>query len=342
MKNAKRTAAIEALLAAVFYAINIPASKRLLGYVSPTMLAGLLYLGAGVGVGLLSRMRKGGGGRGERLSKSDLPYVIGMIALDIVAPICLLLGLNRTTSANASLLNNFEIVATSLLAWAVFKETITKRLWLAIALVTLASGILSFESAESLRLSWGSLLALLAAACWGLENNCTRKISEKDVFEIVTLKGLCSGAGALLVGLLAGERLPAARYCLLAMLLGFVAYGLSIGFYIKAQSVIGAARTSTYYAVAPFIGALLSFVFLREPLTRQYFIALVIMLLGSALIVADTMITYHNHAHEHVVTHTHGGSTHTHIIAHSHAHAHTGSEGRHAHTHDSAELQKSK
>ncbi|MDD3409909.1 MAG: DMT family transporter, partial [Eubacteriales bacterium] len=157
------------------------------------------------------------------------------------------------------------------------------------ALVTLSSAALTFEGAQSLRLSWGSLLVLLAAVCWGFENNCTRKISSKDTFQIVTLKGLCSGAGSLLVGLALGETLPSAALCLLTLLLGFVAYGLSITFYIRAQSVIGAARTSACYAVAPFVGALLSLVFLREPLSRRYFAALALMLAGSALIAADAL-----------------------------------------------------
>lgn len=287
MKNAKGAAILFALLAAVFYAVNMPVSKLLLAHIDGTILAGLLYLGAGIGVFLLSVRRKSGAS--ERLTKDDLPYVIGMIALDIAAPICLMLGLNRTSAANASLLNNFEIVATAVIALAVFKEAISKRLWIAIALVTLSSGVLTFEGASSLRLSWGSLFVLLAAVLWGFENNCTRKISSKDVFEIVTLKGIFSGAGSLLVGFLLGERLPAAPCVLLSLLLGFVAYGLSIYFYIRAQSVIGAARTSAYYAVAPFIGALLSLVFLKEPLSPQYFIALAIMLVGSGMIVFDTV-----------------------------------------------------
>ena len=328
--KSKTLAIWEALLAAVFYAVNMPASKALLQGLGPAMLAGLLYLGAGAGVGLLSLAARGRAKPAERLSRADWPYALGMIALDIVAPVCLMLGLTRTSSAGASLLNNFEIVATAVIALAAFHEAISPRLWAAIALVTLASGLLSFEGGSSLRPSWGALLVLLAAVCWGLENNCTRKIAAKDTFQIVTLKGLCSGLGSVLVGLAAGERLPGAGQCALALLLGFVAYGLSIFFYIRAQSVLGAARTSAYYAAAPFVGALLSLLVLREPLSARFFAALGVMLLGSALIVSDTLRVYHTHPHTHVVTPGNGPA---YAYEHTHPHAHAGDESAHDHRH---------
>lgn len=291
MKNAQVMAVFEALLAAVFYAINMPASKVLLGYVQPTIMAGLLYLGAGIGVYLLSNVVHID--KRARLTKQDLPYTIGMIVLDIMAAICLMFGLSHTTAASASLLNNFEIVATAVIAWAFFKEVISTKLWLAIVLVTISSILLSFERTSSLRFSWGAFFVLLSAICWGLENNCTRKIASKDTFEIVTLKGIFSGVGAIIIGLLIGQKLPSFHYGLLAMLLGFVAYGLSLYFYIKVQGTLGAAKTSAYYAIAPFIGALLSLIFLKEPLSMHYFVALGIMLLGSAIIIADTFGTKH-------------------------------------------------
>lgn len=288
-KNAAAT--LQAILAAAFYALNMPASKALLGSVDPTAMAALLYLGAGIGVGALYLLGRGRQDGSEPLGRADLPYVVGMIVLDVLAPICLMMGLSRTTAANASLLNNFEIVATSLIALLIFGEAISGRLWGAIALITLSSAMLSFEDASSLRFSWGSALVLLAALCWGLENNCTRKISEKNTYQIVTLKGIFSGLGALAVAALAGERLPDMKLCAVALALGFVAYGLSIFCYIKAQRVLGAAKTSAYYAVAPFVGAFLSFVFLREPLTVRYLEALAVMLAGSALVARDTLRT---------------------------------------------------
>ena len=328
-----------ALLAAVFYAVNMPLSKLLLQSVGPTMMAALLYLGAGVGVGALSLVNRRDSVKSEKLSRSDLPYVLGMIVLDIAAPILLMLGIRHGTASNAALLGNFEIVATTLIALVAFREAVSARLWAGIGLIALASGLLSFENAESLRFSTGSLLVLLATLCWGLENNCTRKISDKSAYEIVVLKGIFSGLGSLVIALCCGEAIPALRYIAGAMLLGFVAYGLSIFMYVQAQNTLGAAKTSAYYAVNPFIGALLSFVLLREPLSRLYLAALAVMALGSALVVADTLARRHSHVHTHTFTHTHGGTTHTHSITHAHDHNHYMSDDVHGHRHSLAELE---
>lgn len=293
--NKKPKAILYALLAAVFYALNVPMSKILLEHVGTTMLAALLYLGAGIGIGLgagvaggIKRLTAKNTGI-ERLTKKDFPFVVGMILLDIAAPIFLMLGLHYGTSSNASLIGNFEIVATTVIALFVFKEAVSKRLWGAIALITLSSILLSFEGADSLHFSYGSLFVLLATTCWGFENNCTRKISSKNTYEIVVLKGIFSGLGSMMIAFATGEHLPEIKYIGLALLLGFVAYGLSIFLYIRAQNVLGAAQTSAYYAVAPFVGASLSFLFLREPLTGIYLVALAVMIAGTALVVADTL-----------------------------------------------------
>ena len=210
-----------------------------------------------------------------------------MVVLDIAAPIFLMIGLTRTTAANASLLNNFEIVATSLIALLLFREKISRRLWWAIGLVTLSSVLLSLEGAESLRFSLGSVFVLMACCCWGLENNCTRALSEKDPLEIVVVKGFGSGLGALVIALVSGESLPAMLPILGALCLGFVAYGLSIFFYIYAQRDLGAAKTSTYYAVAPFIGAGLSLLIFRQMPGVTFLIALAIMAAGTYLASTD-------------------------------------------------------
>lgn len=280
---------VYALVAAVFYAVNTPLSKLLLTNVTPTFMAAFLYLGAGFGVGAMYLFHWKKEDRTERLTRKELPYTLGMIVLDILAPIFLMLGIEHGNAANASLLGNFEIVATTLIALIVFHEAVSRRLWIAVALISLSSGILSLEGTDSFQFSYGSLFVLLAAACWGLENNCTRGISEKSTYEIVVLKGFFSGGGAFVVALLLREELPAIPYILAAMLLGFIAYGLSIFFYIRAQRSLGAAKTSAYYAVTPFVGALLSFLLLREPLTGLYFTALIIMVAGTALVVRDTL-----------------------------------------------------
>lgn len=279
-----------AILAACLYAINAPFSKILLAWMPPTLMAGILYLGAGLGMLAILAWRgvRHIPAHEDRLTREDLPYTIAMIVLDIAAPICLLVGLNRTTAANASLLNNFEIVATALIAWLFFREAISPRLWAGIVMVTLACAILSFEGSDSLRFSSGSLFVLLAALCWGLENNCTRKLSSRDPLEIVLLKGIFSGSGSLIIGLCLGERLSAWWSVPAVLAVGFVAYGLSIYFYVYAQRQIGAARTSAYYAIAPFLSSFLSLILFREIPGLSYVLALVFMMIGAWLSADDS------------------------------------------------------
>lgn len=289
METKTKKGILFALLAAALYAINTPFSKILLAYMPSTLMAGFLYIGAGIGmlvIALLRRIRKAGEIE-TRLTKSELPYTIAMILLDIAAPICLLLGLKATTAANASLLNNFEIVATAIIALMVFKEKISPRLWLGILFVTLSCVILSFEDITSLQFSYGSLFILLAAMCWGVENNCTRKISSKDPLQIVLLKGIFSGLGSLVIGFVIGERITELWSIFAVLGVGLIAYGLSIFFYVYAQRILGAARTSAYYAVAPFIGTLLSLIIFKEVPPYTYFIGLVLMGIGAWISSSD-------------------------------------------------------
>lgn len=288
-QHTKEKAILYAVLAAVFYAINTPVSKLLLETVPAVFMASFLYLGAGIGVGIMYLFHIKQEDKSERLTKSDLPYTIGMILLDIAAPVFMMLGIRLGTASNASLLGNFEIVATTLIALIIFRESVTVKLWTAIGLITVSSIILSFEGVGSFDFSIGSLFVLLATICWGLENNCTRRISEKSTYEIVVLKGIFSGLGAFLIALISGAELPGIHYILVAMLLGFVAYGLSIFTYIRAQRDLGAAKTSAFYAVAPFIGAFLAFILVGEQLDARYLIALAVMLAGTAFVVYDTM-----------------------------------------------------
>lgn len=339
MEQNKLKAIMFAFLAAVFYAINVPISKVLLQHVGPTTMAALLYLGAGIGIGIMSLFNKKDREKAESLTKAELPYIVGMIVLDIAAPIFLMLGISYGSSANASLLGNFEIVATTVIALILFKEAVTKRLWVAIGLITLSSILLSFEGTDSFHFSYGSLLVIMATVCWGLENNCTRELSSKSTYQIVMLKGLCSGLGALVIALIKRESFPGIGYIAIALALGFVAYGLSIFMYVRAQNVLGAAKTSAYYAVNPLIGALLAFVFLSESLSWMYVIALIVMVFGSALVVVDTFIRQHDHEHQHTFTHSHGGSTHTHTVRHSHVHKHYLTEEKHRHRHPIEELE---
>lgn len=333
MKDKKLQSIFFAVLAAVFYAVNVPFSKQLLQDVPPTFMASFLYFGAGIGVGIMYFFHWNNEQKEERLTKDNLPYTIGMVVLDIFAPIFLMLGVSIGSSANASLLGNFEIVATTLIALLLFKERVSKKLWTAILFLTISSIILSFEGSGSFHFSLGSLFVLLATVCWGMENNCTRKISEKSTYQIVTIKGLCCGIGSFVVASAVGETLPSIRYIILAMLLGFVAYGLSIFLYIRAQRDLGAAKTSAYYAVAPFVGTFLAFIINGEQLSIAYLVGLFFMIIGTLFVVADTLVKNHSHLHTHLITHTHDGSTHTHVITHEHGHEHLCSSDVHRHHH---------
>lgn len=319
--NSKSIATVYAILAVALYAINVPLSKVLLNYVEPTMMASFLYLGAGIGLFLFGIVEKliGKGGKKEPLTKKELPYTIAMVILDIVAPILLMLGIARTNSANVSLLNNFEIVATSIIALVVFKELISKKLWFAIFLVTIASIVLTFEGQGSFVFNRGSLFVLGACVCWGFENNCTKMISNKSSVEIVVIKGTFSGLGSLIVALLLGESIPAVKWLFCVLILGFVAYGLSINFYIMAQKDLGAAKTSAYYSVAPFLGVAFSMVLLKERPSLQFFVALIIMIFSTVLMVKDTIELQHTHEHRH------GDLVHTHL------HTHSGDSEEHGH-----------
>ena len=278
-----------AVLAAGLYALSSPFSKLLLPFMPSTLMAGFLYLGAGLGMTALALSRKAAG-RPEaeaRLTRKELPYTVAMIVLDIAAPISLLFGLTITTAANASLLNNFEIVATAIIALLIFKEAISSRLWLGILFVTASCALLSFEDISSLQFNLGSLFVLLACILWGIENNCTRKLSSKDPLEIVMVKGIFSGLGSVVIGLVCGERIHYLWAIPLVLLLGFVAYGLSIYYYVYAQRLLGAARTSAYYAVAPFIGAFLSLIIFREVPGVLFLAALALMAIGAWLSSGD-------------------------------------------------------
>lgn len=343
MKQKQQQAVAFAILAALLYGAGSPAAKLLLGQMPPLRMAALLYLGAGAGMLLLSLLQHRGNSKAveARLTRQELPYIIGMIVLDIAAPIFLMLGLTRTTAANAALLGNFEIVATAVTALVLFHEAIGKRLWLALGLITFASALLSFEDMGSFSFSAGSALVLLACICWGFENNCTRMLSLKSPMEIVVVKGFGSGFGSLLLSLAVGERSPGITYVLPALLLGFAAYGLSIFFYVTAQRELGAARTGAYYAAAPFIGVGLSFALFAQAPTVSFVAAFAIMSAGAYFAITEQHNHLHVHAemvHEHRHSHDDGHHNHTHDDAvvgeHSHEHSHEALTHRHGHTPD--------
>jgi len=339
--NSLREATAYAFLAAALYALNMPFSRLLLGSVEPLYMAAFLYLGAGLGMlGMWVLRTKPKGRVFAPIEKDEKPYILGMVLLDILAPALLMFGLRSTLAANASLLNNFEIVATSLIALLLFKEAISRRLWIGIGLVTLASVLLSMESFSAFRFSSGSLLILAASTAWGLENNFTRKLSNRASSDIVIIKGIGSGFGSLILALLTREAFPQVGFILLTILLGFVAYGLSINYYVKAQMQLGAAKTSAYYAVAPFLGVIFSLLIFRALPLPTFWVGLILMAAASWFLVTDTISIQHTHPHTHteMVVKRRGDDLLPEMIEYTHTHFHAHqreNEEDHDHSHPS-------
>jgi drug/metabolite transporter (DMT)-like permease len=277
---------LSAVLAALLYALSTPFLKLTLAVVEPVFLAGLLYFGAGVGMLLMCTFTK----ESQPFKKEQYPYVFGMILLDVLAPILLLYGLQLSLAENAALLSNFEIVATSVFAFFIFKEKISIRLRFAIVIITLASILLSIENLQSsLSFSFGSVLIIAATMVWGLENNFTRNLSDNSPIKITAIKGIFSGLSSIVLAYFVNQVIVDVPLILLSMLLGFVTYGLSIMFYIYAQRSLGAAKTSSFYALAPFLGAGISILIFNDIPQLNFYLAFVLMIWGVVLIVRDTL-----------------------------------------------------
>jgi drug/metabolite transporter (DMT)-like permease len=354
MKRSQILPILQALLAAVLFGASAPFSKLLLAEIQPVTLAGLLYLGCGFGAVLLrvfrSRARRSSGQIDQAeasLNRSDLLWVGGAILCGgILGPILLLVGLRQTPATTASLLLNFESVATALIAALIFREATGRGVWWAMALITLASAVLSWDSSGRWGVSLGAVAVLSACLMWGIDNNLTRSVSAKDPLMIVMVKGLAAGSFSLGLSLVLGYPLPDPRLILLAMLLGSLSYGASIGLFVLALRGLGAARSGALYATAPFAGALLAFLILRESLTTQILVSIPLMILGAGMLIFED----HGHAHEHTLVehehrHQHDDLHHIHnhadrqldflkVDKHSHLHRHDDVTHDHAHTPD--------
>lgn len=335
---------LQALLAALLFGASAPLSKLLLGEVEPIALAAFLYLGCGVSLALLKLLRRKHNSAEQTeapLHRSDLPWLAGAIMTGgIAAPIVLLFSLQQTPAATASLLLNFEGVATTLIAAWVFREAMDRHVWGAILGITAASFLLSWNGGE-----WGFSLSALGVlgACmlWGLDNNFTRHISAKDPATIVMAKGLGAGTFSLLLAVSLGQPLPRLDTALGAMLVGGLSYGISLVLFVRAMRGLGAARTSAMFGTAPLAGVGLSFVLFRDMPTALFFVALALMAIGTAFLLNEQ----HGHAHAHELSehehcHEHEDLHHTHNHpetiqgSHSHWHRHDSVEHQHAHAPD--------
>ncbi|MEO8354904.1 MAG: EamA family transporter [Chloroflexota bacterium] len=330
---------VQALLAALFFGASAPISKLLLGDVQPVLMAAFLYLGSGTGISLVKLFQRLTSDQKEAgIRRPDVKWLAGaIISGGILAPIVLMISLNVTPATTASLLLNFEGVATTLIALFFFRESISRRALAAILVITLASVFLSTDFTTGFGFSLGALGVILACVLWGVDNNLTRNISAKDPLTIVAWKGLVAGTFSLLLGLSLGQQLPALTTILKILLLGFISYGLSTMLFIYSMRGLGAARTSALYGTAPLAGVLLSFIVFREPITVLFGIAAVLMVAGAWLLANEEhahfhihMPVVHEHRHNHDEFHGHDEST----SVHSHDHEHPRTEHKHGHMPD--------
>lgn len=338
------TSVVQAIAAAVLFGSSAPIAKLLLGQIEPIPLAAFLYLGSGLGLLLYRSLRTADKSSSieARLTKGDLPWLVGaLLAGGVAAPIVLLFGLRSTPASTASLLLNFEGTATTVIAALVFREAIGRQVWWAVVFITSASILLSLNPGGEWGISLGAAGVIGACILWGLDNNFTRNISAKDPLEIVTIKGIGAGSFSLLLALALHSSFPGAAAMLGAMVLGCFCYGLSIVLFILAMRGLGAARTSAFFGAAPFVGSLLSIILFRESPGILFITSLLVMVLGTVLL----LIEKHEHGHlhnslEHEHRHRHEDEHHNHrhegeenLASEFHSHVHTHEMYEHSHPH---------
>jgi drug/metabolite transporter (DMT)-like permease len=337
-----RHAVVLALLSAALFGVSTPAAKTLLGEISPTILAGLFYCGAGIGIAILRRARPNTGSE-TSLSRTELPWLAAAILSGgVVGPLLLMTGLSMTDAAAASLLLTLEGVATALMAWIIFRENFDTRVALGMICLVAGALVLSWTGQPTFSGLLGPLSIMGTCVAWGLDNNFTRKVSLSDPLQIVQFKGLIAGPFLLALGLLSGDRLPSPTMAALAGIVGFLGYGISLALFVLALRQLGAARTGAYFSTAPFLGAIAAIAFLREPVTVQLLVAGFLMGAGVWLYLTE----HHEHEHEHEpMEHTHAHfhdehHQHDHLPGdppsepHAHTHRHSRMKHRHPHVPD--------
>jgi drug/metabolite transporter (DMT)-like permease len=317
-----------ALTAAALFGASTPLAKALLRDLSPVLLAGSLYLGSGIGLGLV-RIARDRGWRTPPITKKEWCWLSLAIGFGgVLGPMALMLGLTRTPAATASLLLNLEAVLTALLAWVVFRENTDRRIVLGMLLIVAGAVLLALPgSSQGARLSWGALLIAVACLCWALDNNFTRKVSASDAVFIAGLKGLVAGIVNVAIALTLGDGLPAMPIVGMAMTLGLLGYGISLALFVLALRGLGSARTGAYFSTAPFIGAAIAILAFGEHASWMFWLAAALMGAGVGLHLTER----HEHLHTHEpITHTH---RHVHDEHHQHAHDFEW-DGREPHTHE--------
>lgn len=326
-----------AIFSAILFGLSTPFAKMLTVSADPIILAGLLYFGSGFGLaiwfGLRALTGTGSTRKESPLSRQDLPWLVAAVAFGgMIAPVLLLFGLAITPSSTASLLLNLEIVCTLMIAWFVFDEGLSRRILIGAAAIIAGGLLLSWSGGLKLNHAWGPLWIALACLAWGIDNNLTRRISSGDPVQIAAIKGLAAGGANIVLGLLAHRMFPKFEIALLAGIVGFLGYGLSLVFFILGLRHLGASRTAAYFAVAPFIGAIASFAILGEKVTAQFLAASCLIAIGIYLHVSERHV--HEHAHQQIA------HEHRHVHDEHHAHSHeeqvsTGEPHAHLHQHQS-------
>jgi drug/metabolite transporter (DMT)-like permease len=315
-----------ALASAALFGASTPLAKLLLGAIDPWLLAGTLYLGAGLGLAIARPLLRRLGSEEAPLRRTDLPWLGAVIFFGgVLAPVLLMLGLARTEAAAAALLLNLESVATLAIAWLVFRENVDQRIF-AGAMAILAGAIVLSWSGGGVGQGWGAVAIAGACLAWGIDNNLTRKLSAADPVQIAMLKGLVAGPVNLALALAQGASLPPLGPLLGGSLVGFFGYGASLALFILALRHLGTARTGAYFATAPFVGAILAVPMFGEPVTFRLLLAGTLMAWGVWLHLTER----HEHEHEHeLIEHEH---LHTHDEHHRHTHGH-GDPPAEPHTH---------
>jgi drug/metabolite transporter (DMT)-like permease len=328
-----------ALASAALFGASTPFAKLLVGSIDPQLLAGLLYLGAGVGlmIGYAIRVAIGIGHSEAPLRRVDAPWMIAIVVFGgIVGPLFLMLGLARTSAASGSLLLNLEGLATMAIAWVVFRENVDRRLLLGATAILAGAGALSWHG-QGVRVDEGGLLIALACVAWGIDNNLTRKLSAADPVLIALIKGVAAGSVNLALALLLGARLPSMATTGAALVVGFCGVGLSLVLFVLALRHLGSARTGAYFSLAPFLGAVIAIGLIHEPITPQLLFAGVLMALGVWLHLTERHAHDHSHEaieHEHAHVHDeHHGHTHEGTVTEPHSHWHRHAPLRHRHAH---------
>ncbi len=323
---------IHALLAAALFGASTPFAKLLVGEMSPWLLAGLLYLGSGLGLTAV-RLLRDRGWKPSGLAKGEWPWLLGAIFFGgVVGPLALMFGLTRTSGSTASLLLNLEAVLTAVIAWVVFKENADRRIVLGMLAIVAGGVVLSWSGGDAGTNDWlGPLSIILACLCWAIDNNLTRRVSASDALFIAGAKGAVAGSVNVGLAFALGASLPAGPILLGTLAVGLLGYGISLVLFVLALRGLGTARTGAYFSTAPFIGAAVSLVLLGESTSSAFWLAAALMAWGVWLHLTE----HHEHEHVHEPmehSHRHIHDEHHH---HDHAFAWTGEEPHeHWHRHE--------